>query len=382
MRHHKIKEIFEVISGSTPSTSQEQYWDGNVKWVTPKDFSKLKGIEINITDRNITKAGLESCSTHIIPQGSIIISTRAPIGYVAILGDEMCCNQGCKALVPLANNADPYYFYFLLKSKTKELNNLGSGSTFKELSKAKLEEFTVIVPNIKVQNEISKLLILIDKARQLRRSANALTDQFLQSTFLSMFGDPVSNPKGWSVKKIGEICEVRRGASPRPIENYLGGTVPWIKIGDASKGNPIYLFDTKEKVTLEGAAKSVIVPRGALIFANCGVSLGFARIIEFEGCIHDGWLSLFNISEKIDKIFLLSWINNMTNFFRNSAPDGTQPNYNTSLMKNTNIYVPSIKLQQQFSAIVAQTKELRQRQRMHEQELDQLFKGLLQKYFG
>lgn len=93
----------------------------------------------------------------------------------------------------------------------------------------------------------------------------------------------------WKKEKLGNLCDVYRGSSPRPINKYLGGTIPWIKIGDATEGDNVYMHSTKEHIIEEGVKKSRLVKKGSLIFANCGVSLGFARIITFDGCIHDGY---------------------------------------------------------------------------------------------
>ena len=122
---------------------------------------------------------------------------------------------------------------------------------------------------------------------------------------MEMFGDINVNNKNWMTYPLGELCTIVRGGSPRPIERYLGGTIPWIKIGDATTGENIYLNSTKEYIIQEGVKKSRMIKAGSLIFANCGVSLGFARIITFDGCIHDGWLAMEDIDEKLDKIFLL-----------------------------------------------------------------------------
>jgi len=103
----RLGDIFEVETGSTPRTNIKDYWDGDIKWITPKDLGKIDSIYIHDTERKITEKGLANCSATKIPINSIIISTRAPIGYVAILGDDMAFNQGCKGLVP--KNKD-YYF--------------------------------------------------------------------------------------------------------------------------------------------------------------------------------------------------------------------------------------------------------------------------------
>ena len=163
-----------------------------------------------------------------------------------------------------------------------------------------------------------------------------------------MFGDININDKNWSCEPLGDLCTIVRGGSPRPIEQFLGGDVPWIKIGDATDGDNIYLSSTKEHIIQEGVNKSRLVKSGSLIFANCGVSLGFARIITFDGCIHDGWLAMEDIDERLDKVFLLQALNQMTEHFRAIAPAGTQPNLNTTIMKAYKQVIPPIELQRNF----------------------------------
>ena len=174
-----------------------------------------------------------------------------------------------------------------------------------------------------------------------------------------MFGDINTNDKGWNTQPLGKLCTIVRGGSPRPIEKFLGGDVPWIKIGDATDGESIYLHSTKEHIIQEGVSKSRMVKAGSLIFANCGVSLGFARIITFDGCIHDGWLAMEDIDSRLDKIFLLQALNQMTEHFRKIAPAGTQPNLNTAIMKEYKQIIPPMQLQKEFVAFATKTDKLK-----------------------
>lgn len=169
-----------------------------------------------------------------------------------------------------------------------------------------------------------------------------------------MFGDININDKGWNTQPLRDLCTIVRGGSPRPIEKFLGGDVPWIKIGDATDEESIYLHSTKEHIIQAGVHKSRMVKAGSLIFANCGVSLGFARIITFDGCIHDGWLALEDIDPQLDKVFLLQALNQMTEHFRKIAPAGTQPNLNTAIMKAYKQIIPPMHLQKEFITFVTQ----------------------------
>ena len=172
--------------------------------------------------------------------------------------------------------------------------------------------------------------------------------------FIELFGDVKTNDKKWECKPLRDLCEITRGGSPRPIAQYLGGTVPWIKIGDATDGDDIYINSTKECIIEEGIKKSRYVKSGSLIFANCGVSLGFCRILKIDGCIHDGWLALQDIDKSLNKVFLLITINQLTDYFRSIAPGATQPNHNTEIMGNYLQIIPPLKMQEEYIAFVEQ----------------------------
>ncbi|MEI3038838.1 MAG: restriction endonuclease subunit S [Victivallales bacterium] len=179
-----------------------------------------------------------------------------------------------------------------------------------------------------------------------------------------------------------KLCSVVRGGSPRPIEKFLGGTIPWIKIGDATQGNEVYLDKTKEHIIEAGLSKTRYIHAGSLIFANCGVSLGFARIIRFNGCIHDGWLAFDNISSRLNKVFFLKSLNHCTDYFRQTAPDGTQPNLNTTIMKYFMQILPPIELQEQFASFVEQLDKSKVTIRKSLEKLNLTYRALLQEYFG
>ena len=232
------------------------------------------------------------------------------------------------------------------------------------------------------QRTIAESLDKVSKLIALRKEQLAKLDQLVKSRFIELFGDINVNDKGWDIQPLGELCTIVRGGSPRPIEKYLGGDIPWIKIGDATDGENIYLHSTKEHIIQTGVSKSRMVKAGSLIFANCGVSLGFARIITFDGCIHDGWLAMEDIDERLDKVFLLQALNQMTDHFRRIAPAGTQPNLNTAIMKAYRQIIPPVELQREFIAFVEQTDKSKLAIQQSLDKLELLKKSLMQEYFG
>ncbi len=149
-------------------------------------------------------------------------------------------------------------------------------------------------------------------------------------------------PKGWDVQELGEVTKIRRGASPRPMGNpkYFGGNIPWIRISDIHR-NGKFLKRTDDHVTEEGAKKSVYLKSGSLIMAMAA-SIGTPCFLAVDGCIHDGFVVFEDLSPKLDKEFLYYFIVAFKNQFTNLAPEGTQKNLNTGIIKSVKIPLPPL----------------------------------------
>ncbi|WP_292464553.1 restriction endonuclease subunit S [Methanolobus sp.] len=314
----------------------------------------------------------------MVPNPCLILGRKGSIGSVHLSNTYCWPIDTTYYINPPANAALKYLYYFL---STLNLKSLNKSTAIPGLNRNDVYSKDIPLPPLETQHKIVAILEKAEETKKLRAQADELTQQFLKSVFVEMFGDPIANPKRWNKRKLGELCRIRRGASPRPIENYVGGTVPWVKIGDGTKGNDIYIENTAEKIIEEGVKKSVLLKKGSLIFANCGVSLGFARILNIDGCIHDGWLSLEDISIELNIIYLLKLINSISNYFRLTAPDGTQPNLNTTIMKNFEIPVPPLSMQNKFADFVENIEKSKQTQQQCHQEIDMLFNVLMQKAF-
>ena len=274
-----------------------------------------------------------------------IVKDGAGVGRVNIYPAYSSLLGTLQYIIPKKGFLLEYVAYAL---KSLNLASFASGATIPHIYFKNYGESFVPVPPIaeqaKIVEELDCLSGIVEKKKQQLKELDALA----QSIFFEMFGDPVENDKRWDVKRIEDICDVYRGGSPRPIDKFLGGNIPWIKIGDATLGDSIFLTQTKEHIIEEGLRKTRFIHSGSLIFANCGVSLGFARIITFDGCIHDGWLAFDNVSEEIDKIFFLKSLNFCTPYFRSIAPDGVQPNLNTSIMKAFKQILPPLSMQKDY----------------------------------
>lgn len=158
-----IGDLGTVVGGATPSTKKSENYDGGtISWITPKDLAGFSGRYISHGERNITEQGLNSCSTQLMPANTVLFSSRAPIGYVAISECEVCTNQGFKSVVP-NKDTDYMFLYYLLKYNKDKIENLGSGTTFKEVSGSTMRGVEVFVPNtIEEQHRIASVLSALD----------------------------------------------------------------------------------------------------------------------------------------------------------------------------------------------------------------------------
>ena len=181
-----VSDIGKVVSGATPQTGNADYWAGNNIWITPAELSE-KSFIIYDSIRKITDEGVHSCAVNLLPIGTVILSSRAPIGKVAIVGTPMYCNQGFKNIIP-NKKINSIYLYELLSMQTGYLNSLGRGATFKEISKQIVENIKVKVPPIELQNQFSDFVHQVDKSKVAVQKALTETQLLFDSLMQQYFG--------------------------------------------------------------------------------------------------------------------------------------------------------------------------------------------------
>lgn len=208
----KLGEVCTIVSGSTPKTSVTSYWDGNIKWITPAELNE-DTFYIMDSVRHITEEGKEKTGLSYLPTGTVILSSRAPIGKTAIAGCKMCCNQGFKNLI-CSDAIYNEYLYFFLKSKTDYLNSLGRGATFKEISKSIVENIEIPLPEVNQQKEIAEKFKKLEQLISLRKQQLAKLDELVKARFVEMFGDPIANPKQYKCYTVDDIIQFQGGSQP------------------------------------------------------------------------------------------------------------------------------------------------------------------------
>lgn len=205
----RLGDVCRVFNGSTPSSTNARFWNGDIVWVTPADLGKLQSNRIADSARRITREGLESCNTTLVPPGAVVLSSRAPIGYVAIADVPLCTNQGCKTLVP-GDQLDSEFLYYTLLANIANLRQLGSGATFAEISKSQVENFRIPVPPLAEQRRIAAQLTatmaVIDRARAAARDRLAAAEALPAAAVTEMFTRPEFG--AYTRRRVDELCEL------------------------------------------------------------------------------------------------------------------------------------------------------------------------------
>ncbi len=285
MAKYKLGDICEIVSGSTPRTGIDEYWDGDIKWITPAELDETSYI---ITDsaRKITELAVKKTGLLPLPKGTVILSSRAPIGKVAIAGCEMYCNQGFKNLI-CSDVIINKYLYWFLKANTAFLNSLGRGATFKEISKAIVSEIEINVPSLSEQENAVANLEEISKVVTLRRQQLTLLDDLKKARFVEMFGDPVDNPMGWNKKRLQDIvsddCSISYGIVQTGDDKEEG--VPVFRPVDIV--NRVPKLDELKKTTEEISNKykrTILKGREMLITVRANIADTCIVGEEFKGC--------------------------------------------------------------------------------------------------
>ena len=205
----RLGEVTRVVSGSTPRSGVEEYWEGDIVWITPTDLGKLNSREISTSDRRITMAVYKSCGTELIPPQSVVMSSRAPIGHLGIARVPLCTNQGCKSFVP-GPGIVTEFLYYCLKQSVPQFQAMGSGATFSEVSKAAVKAFEIPLPALEEQKRIAAILDeqteAVGRARTAAKgqleAAKALPAAYLRAVFSS------ADAQHGLKKPLGEISKL------------------------------------------------------------------------------------------------------------------------------------------------------------------------------
>ncbi|WP_308661901.1 restriction endonuclease subunit S [uncultured Alistipes sp.] len=303
-KKYKLSEIGSVVGGATPSTTVDAYYNGDIPWLTPKDLSDFHERYIERGERNITKSGLNSCSAQLLPAGSVLFSSRAPIGYVAIAKNPIATNQGFKSIIPNPEKVDSLFLYYLLRYNKDNIEAMGSGTTFKEVSGATMKNIEVYLPeDLDEQRRIAGILGSLDDKIELNRRINANLEAQAQALFRSWFVDfePFRDgpfvdselgkiPQGWKVGTLSEVADITMGQSPKGSSYNEEGDGIIFYQGRAEFGNRfpsirLYTTEPTRIAEINSVLLSVRAPVGDINIAKnkCCIGRGLAAIKSKQG---------------------------------------------------------------------------------------------------
>jgi type I restriction enzyme S subunit len=348
----------------------------NVQWGRI-DLSSVN--EMDFDDKDFERYKLE--------KGDILVCEGGEVGRTAIYNGEIenCCYQNALHRLRVKNcSVDPKYFlhYMNFAASHGLIQKQTSAVTIAHFTAEKFKEFEIPLPDLKTQQEIAGILEQADVARQTRKQANQLTEQFLQSAFLEMFGDPVRNEKGWEVKPLEYFGKWRSGGTPlRSNKIYFDGEIPWYTSGEL---NQMYIAESIEhisKTAVEESSAKLIEPSTLLLGMYDTAALKSS--ITTIPCSCNQAIAYSKLENgKVNITYLYFSIQIGREYFRSQQRGVRQKNMNLNMIKNLSIPLPPPHLQKKFAILVEQVERLRVKQRESEKELENLFGSLMQKYFG
>ena len=360
---YKLGEICEIVSGSTPKTSVTEYWDGDIKWITPAELTDESYI-IEDSVRKLTELGVKKSGLTPFPAGTVILSSRAPIGKVAIAGCEMYCNQGFKNLI-CSDKINNKYLYWFLKGNTAFLNSLGRGATFKEISKGIVSDIEINVPDAESQNRAVSNLEKLSEIIKLRKNEISELDNLIKARFIELFGDLASPDCKWDREKMIDICENPEDIKCGPFGTQLSkdeyvntGVAVWEipQINSFFSTIPTHYLTEEKARQLESYS---IKPHDIAMSrkGNVGKCAVFPSTFE-PGIIHSDVLRIRVDSKRVLPLFMmhqLHYSGAVQQQIELVSSGAIMAGINVTKLKHIFVHIPPLELQQQFAAFVTQT---------------------------
>ncbi|MEZ5310891.1 MAG: restriction endonuclease subunit S [Microthrixaceae bacterium] len=353
-----LGDVCEIVSGATPKTSVESYWGGPIRWATPKDLSDLGARRYLIdTPRTLTEDGLRSCGARILPAGSVLFSSRAPVGLTAINRVPVATNQGFKSLVP-SPNVDAEYLYWWLSANRRRMEHLGRGATFKEVSKAIVAEVSIPLPPLEEQRRIAAILDKADELRAKRRAALEQLDSLTQAVFLGVQANHPDTPcvtiESIAARERGSIRTgpfgsqllhsefVNEGVRVLGIDNVVANEFRWAE--------PRYIthekYETLRRFTVHPGDVLVTIMgtcgRAAVVPDDVPVAINTKHLccITVDRAVAEPrWLHAALLHDRMTRRQL-----------GERAKGAVMPGLNMGVIKSTEVPIPRLVVQQEFVA--------------------------------
>lgn len=383
----KIADFCKTGSGGTPSRSNPEFYQGDIPWIKSGDLREKLVTEAS---EFLSELAIQKSSAKIVPKGAILLAMYgATVGRMALLGIDAATNQAVCNIIPDESKAFQKYVYYALLSKVPYFLKNAIGGAQPNISQGMIKDTEIPLPPLEEQKRIAAILDKADAIRRKRQQAIDLADEFLRAVFLDMFGDPVTNPKGWEVKPLGEVCSFQGGFAFKSSD-YIATGVPLVKITnvhfeDVEWDDISYL---PEKMLKEKADFSLMT--GDLVMAMTRPiikSLNAVKVVEIKEndvpSLLNQRVGRFNEYEKnISKNFLKYFL--YSEYFKAEIEKlcsvALQPNVSSKQIESIVCYLPPKTLQADFSRVIDGMTTLISTMKLASQE--NLFESLSQKAFS
>ena len=387
MEYVKLEEICTIVSGGTPSRSKPNYWNnGNIPWIKIKD---MKSKYIASAEEFITEEGLNNSSTKMLKRDTILYSIFATLGEVGILKIDACTNQAIAGLsLKEDSNILKEYLYYYLKSKKKDVNNLGRGVAQNNINLSLLRKFRIPVIPLHQQEKIIGVLDNVSNTINNYEREIYLLDELVKARFVEMFGDPVTNPKGWETTSIGDVCYYIKDGPHKSLPDIGrdNGGHPFISVRNIVNG---YIdFSDARYISDEDyydSIKKCHPEKGDMLYSKGGTT-GIAKLIDidepFANWVHVAVLKFDKF--RLNGIFFENMLNGDYCYSQSQRLTKGIANRDLvlSAMAQIKLYCPPLELQNQFASFVQEIDKSRSRIQKSLETSQELFDSLMQEYFG
>lgn len=380
----KIGDVCSLMTGGTPKTTISEYYeDGTVPWIVSGDIHKG---EIFDCDKKITELAVENSNARYLPKDSVLIALNGQgktRGTVALLrASNATCNQSIVSINPNDQSEllSDYLFYFL-KSQYRQIRNITGDKDRAGLNMPLIRSIEIPLPPLDEQKRIAAILDKADAIRRKRQQAIRLADDFLRSVFLDMFGDPVTNPKGWEVKKFSDLGNWASGGTPsRSVSGYFEGEINWFS---ARELNHRYLNESVEKITDAALSKSAakIFPAGSMLVGMYDTAAFKISILNVASASNQACANIIP-NEKIDIEWFFSFIEFSKETYLRQRRGVRQQNLNLGMIKDFDLPLPPKTEQEKFVKLAHKTMQMKERNYSSLSNSLDSFNSLSQKAFA
>jgi type I restriction enzyme S subunit len=340
-----------------------------------------QGRDITHTKETITALAFDECGCRLVAPGTVLLSFKLSIGKVGISRTGICTNEAIAAL-PIKNSdrISSEYLYWVLKSADLS-NGQDRAAMGLTLNKPKLLQIAISVPPLPEQRRIAKILDAAEALRVKRRAALADIDALTQAIFLDLFGDPVVNRKAWPTAALGAVGTLDRGVSkhrPRNAPELLGGQHPLVQTGEVANCDG-YIRIHNASYSDVGLKQSKMWPAGTLCI-TIAANIAKTGILSFDACFPDSVVG-FRADDQATVEYVRIWLSFLQQTLEDNAPESAQKNINLKILRELEVPVPPLPLQQEFARRIAAVETLKSAHRAHLAELDALFASLQHRAF-